>query len=96
MAFEQNETGDDVVAITGTTDGTRGTGMRGEARDSAGIGNAVGVSGVATGPEAMGLKGDGEAVGLFAFGHLWHGVHGHSTSTIGGNGVMAFPNTAPA
>ena len=90
MSFEQNETGDDAVAIKGTTDGTRGAGILGEAGDSGGTGHAVGVSGVATGAQGIGLKGEGEALGLFAFGHLWHGVHGQSTSTIGGNGVYGF------
>jgi hypothetical protein len=88
--FEHNETGDGALAIKGTADGNGATGVKGEAGDKGGTGHTVGVSGVASGPNSVGLRGEGDAIGLVAIGKQWHAVDARSTSTVGGNGVYGY------
>jgi hypothetical protein len=54
---------------------------------------AVAVTGTATGTNAIGVRGNGDAVGIWGHGVGWNGVVGISQSTIGGAGVFGANDT---
>ncbi|PFM43744.1 hypothetical protein COJ45_27890 [Bacillus cereus] len=71
MAINENCTGNNCIAITGTSTGE----------------DSKGIIGKGTGPRTYGVIGYGEAVGVQGEGTTWHGVVGLSNSTTGGFGV---------
>ncbi|UUE91496.1 tail fiber domain-containing protein [Bacillus cereus] len=71
MAINENCTGNNCIAITGTSTGE----------------DSKGIIGKANGQRTYGVVGYGEAVGVQGEGTTWHGVVGLSKSTIGGFGV---------